>query len=132
MKKKGSISDFACARNEELRRAFFDQGVYSTADEVMEKVVKTPSSRFWVDPERARDIVSRYRRDPHSIDRMIPTRREMYRTLSRRCADLEKRHPDKSMIHCMTLAVYSAAPEFYLAPSTARSIIYTSQNSSIC
>lgn len=126
MKKKGSTSDFASARNEELRRAFFDQGIYSTSDEVMRKVVKKPSSRFWVDPDRARDIVSRYRRDPHSIDGMIPSRRAMYAALSHRCAELERMHPDRSMAHCMTMAVYSAAPEFYLSPATARKIIYNS------
>lgn len=124
MKKKGNKSDFASTRNEELRRAFFDQGVYSTADEVMEKVVKRPSSRFWVDPDRARDIVSRYRRDPRSIERMIPSRRAMYRALSLKCAEIERQNPGKSMIHCITMAIYSGAPEFYLTPGTARKIIY--------
>lgn len=124
MKKKGSTSDFASARNAELRKAFFDQGIYSTSDEVMEKVVKRPSSRFWVDPDRARDVVSRYRRDPHSIDRMVASRRAMYKTLDKKCAEFECLHPEKSMICCMTMAVYSAAPEFYLSPSRARDIIY--------
>lgn len=124
MKKKGSTSDFAKARNEELRKAFFDQGVYSTARTVMEKVVKTPSSRFWVDPDRARDVVSRYRRDPHTLDRMLPCRREMYKTLHARCAEIEHSNPGLSMIHCMTMAVYSGAPEFYITPCRARDIIY--------
>lgn len=126
MKKKGSTSDFAYARNEELRRAFFDHGIYSTADEVMEEVVSRPSSRFWVDPDRARDIVSRYRRDSTALDGMLPRRRRMYKALDSRCAEFERRNPGKSMIHCMTMAVYSAAPEFYLSPATARTIIYSS------
>lgn len=92
----------------------------------MEKVVKSPSSRFWVDPDRARDIVSRYRREPRSLDGMIPSRRAMYKTLSRRCAEFELRYPDRPMVHCMEMAVYSGAPEFYLSPGTARNIIYRS------
>lgn len=125
MKKKGSTSDFATERNQEIRRAFFDQGIYSTADEVMEKVVKRPCSRFWIEPLRARDIVSRYRRDARSLDGMRAHRREMFRMLDIRCAEYERRFPKKSMIRCMTMAVYSGAPEFYMSPATARRLIYS-------
>lgn len=125
MKKKGSTSDFAASRNAELRRAFFDQGEYSTSDEVMERLVRRPSSRFWVDPYRARDIVSRYQRDPRSIEGMLPRRRAMYIALSERYDEMRELHPGKSMVECMTMAVYSGAPEFYLSPARARDILYS-------
>ncbi|MDE5872197.1 MAG: hypothetical protein K2H22_09690, partial [Muribaculaceae bacterium] len=68
MKKKGSTSDFTRQRNEELRTAFFSQNHYSTSDAMLRKTVKTPTSRFWVDPERARDMISRIEKDPTCMD----------------------------------------------------------------
>lgn len=124
MKRKGSTSDFSNERNAELRAAFFNQGVYSTSDKVMENTVKTPTSRFWVDPERARDVMSRMEKDPASISRMKPERQRMYLALYEKYKAVRKKHPATSKISCTTMAIYSGAPEFYLAPSTARSIIY--------
>ena len=124
MKRKGSTSDYSNERNAELRAAFFSQGIYSTADEVMENTVKTPASRFWVDPYRARDIMSRIEKDPDSISGMNPERQRMYLALYEKYKTMRKKHPAASKISCTTMAIYSGAPEFFLAPSTARSIIY--------
>ena len=124
MKKKGSTSDFSRQRADELRAAFFSQGIYSTSDTVMNKTVKTPASRFWVDPERARDVMSRIENDPGSLHRMHPERRRMYTDLYRRYREIRLRHPEKNKIESVTMAIYSGAPEFYLSCSRARSIVY--------
>ena len=124
MRKKGSVSDCFAQRNAELRAAFFNQGVYSTCDEVIKKTIKTPSSRFWVDPDRARDIMSRIEKDPDSISGMYPERRRMYLALYERYRELRRQFPSDSKIKAVSMAIYSGAPEFFLGTSTARRIIY--------
>ena len=124
MKKKGSTSDFIDQRNIELRRAFFSQDTYSTADKVIEKTVKTPSTRFWVDPDRARDVISRIERDPGCVESMYPERRRMYTALIKKYREMKRRFPTQSKIQTVTMAIYSGAPEFYLSVSRARSILY--------
>ena len=125
MKKKGNVSDYAEERNEELRNAFFSQNHYSTTSEAIEKTVKSPSSRFWVDPDRARDVISRIEKNPHVTTTMYPQRRRMYEELYRKYREITRQFPGQSKIESVTMAVYSAAPEFYLTPSGARRIIYS-------
>lgn len=129
MKKQGNTSDFTEERNAELRERFFshsgtDAARYST-DHLLERTVKSRSSRFWVDPDRARDILSRYKRDAHALDRMLPGKRAMYEALYARYSSIQESKPHASMIECVTEAVYSEAPEFFLAPWSARRIIFS-------
>lgn len=124
MKKKGSVSDFNAERNAELRAAFFNQGIYSTSDKIIKKTIKTPSSRFWVDPDRARDIMSRIEKDPDTLSGMLPERRRMYKALFEKYQKIRQQNPSYPKIKSVSIAIYSGAPEFFLAPSTARSIIY--------
>lgn len=126
MKRKGCRSDFNQDRDRELRRAFFSQGVYSTSDEVMRKTVKTPASRFWVDPERARDVLSRMEKDPQALSGMKPERRRMYKELFSRYIGHRRKYPLRPKIDCVSMAVYSIAPEFFISPNTARRMIYQS------
>ncbi|MDE5814103.1 MAG: hypothetical protein K2H72_07445 [Muribaculaceae bacterium] len=125
MKKKGNVSDYAGERNNELRNAFFKQNHYSTSSEALEKTVKSPSSRFWVDPDRARDVISRIEKDPAATTTMYPQRRRMYEALYRKYREIASQFPGQSKIQSVTMAVYSAAPEFYLTPAGARRIIYS-------
>lgn len=124
MKRQGSTSDFNEQRNAELRAAFFDTGLYSTSDEAMRRTVKTPASRFWVDPYRARDVISHIEKNPDTLDDMLPERRRMYGKLYERYKQLRLQHPDASKIQSVTMAVYSKAPEFFISPATARTILY--------
>lgn len=128
MKKQGSISDFMEERDTELRDLFLSrsgrEAALYTTDHLLERAVKSPSSRFWVDPERARDILSRYSKDAHALDRMLPGRRAMYEALYARYASIRESKPLASMIECVTEAVYSEAPEFFLTPWTARRIVF--------
>ncbi len=124
MKKKGNKSDYSAERDTELRAAFFNQGIYSTCDEVMKRTVKSPASRFWVDPDRARDIMSRIEKDPTSISTMKPERQRMYMALYERYKKLREQYPSDPKIKAASMAVFSAAPEFFLSPATARAIIY--------
>ena len=126
MKRKGSTSDFTAERNAELRAAFFSQESYSTSDASMRQTVKTPASRFWVDPDRARDMMTRIEKDPLCLDSMHTERRRMYTALYSRYRDIQRRNPGQSKIESVTMAIYSGATEFYLSAARARRIVYNS------
>lgn len=125
MKRKGSKCDFTEKRNEELRKAFFSQDIYSTGDENLRKVLATPTSRFWVDPDNARDVISRVEKNPELLSHMKPERERMYRALLARYVEIRHRYPERSKVACVSMAIYSGAPEFFITPSTARSILYS-------
>ena len=125
MKKKGNRSDFIGERNAELRAAFFSQDNYSTTDASLKKTLKTPTSRFWVDPDRARDVISRMEKDPAALECMNPERRRMYMALFSKYQKIKRQFPGESKIHSVTMAVYSGAPEFFLTPCGVRKILYT-------
>lgn len=125
MKKKGSTSDYIKQRNAELRAAYLSQKVYSTSDASLQQTLKTPTSRFWVDPDRARDVISRIEKDPDATAGMYPERRRMYADLFREYQKIQRQFPGQSKIASVTMAVYSGAPEFYLTPSGARRILYS-------
>ena len=125
MKRKGNKSDFTADRNAELRAAFFNQEIYNTSDAVMIKTVRTPASRFWVDPYRARDVLSRYEKNPDSITSMNPERQRMYKVLYEKYKELRSQFPTDTKIKLTSMAVYSQAPEFFLSPATACTIIYS-------
>lgn len=124
MKKKGNRCEFHEKRASELKMAFFSQNSYSTSDEAMKKILKTPTSRFWVEPERARDVLTRMERNSDYLSGMHPDRQRMYKVLFEKYQELRLKNPGESKISCVTMAIYSGAPEFFLSPSTARSIIY--------
>ncbi len=124
MKKKGSKTDYNATRNAELRAAFFSQDHYSTSDTVMKKIVKTPSSRFWVDPDRARDMMSRMEKDPGALSGMLPERQRMYKALFKKYQKVRLQRPELTRIEAVTAAIYSGAPEFFITPSTARTLLY--------
>lgn len=124
MKKKGSKSDFTEERNKELRAAFFSQDVYSTTDKALERVVRKPATRFWVDPDRARDVISRIEKCPEVLDDMLPERQRMYKALMSKYEEIKGMYPEESKVSCVSMAIYSGAPEFFITPSTARSILY--------
>ena len=91
---------------------------------MLKKTLKTPTSRFWVDPDRARDIMSRMEKDPKALSNMKPERRRMYNALFEKYQKLRKQYPTDPKIKVVSIAIYSGAPEFFIAPATARSIIY--------
>ena len=128
MKKKGNTSDFSNERSAELRAVFFSQETYSTSDAAIEKIVKSPSSRFWVDPDRARDVMSRMERDPEYTASMHPEKQRMYEALFRRYREIRQQFPGRSKIKAVTMAIYSGAPEFYLSASRARRLVYSSNS----
>lgn len=126
MKKQGSKSDFISDRNRELHESFME--VLRTAGGVSLRdmftlAVNRPASRFWVSENRAADVIGRMMRGIEDGD-MLPKRRDMYREILRRVRRLMKGDATLCMTRAVYEVIYEEAPEFYMTPESARSIIY--------
>lgn len=129
MRKSGAINEFCEQRDRELHKAFIDilsSAVDVPLREMFAMAAASPCSRFWVSEERAADIVSAIRRDARvqERDEMLPKRREMFEEIARRVDIVLKEHPDMPLQHAVRKVICRPAPEFYLTPESARTIIY--------
>lgn len=123
MKKKGSRSDFHKERRRELREAYLNQDSCMMTDEVMEKVVNTPATRFWVDPDNARDVISRVMKNPSLLGKMQAHKGRMYRELMKRYQRERSKNPEEAKISVISKVIFAGAPEFYMSTSHARKIL---------
>lgn len=86
------------------------------------RVVKSPCSRFWVSEMRAAVVISLMLRGKCPDD-MLPEKRRMYEAIYSRVTEIMKGREDMCLSHAVEEAVWSPAPEFYMAPETARKVI---------
>lgn len=128
MKKRGSTSDFAGARDEELYRNFMD--LLRTADmplrEMFSAAARRPSSRFWVSEPRAEEVVSAMLRGTNKdvVEKMYPQKRKMYEEITRRVRARMQADSTLCVTHAVDAVIYEEAPEFYLTDESARLLIY--------
>lgn len=126
MKKPGNHIEFNEDRDRALHREFM--AVLRTATDVPLRemfgmAAMRPAPRFWVSESRAAIVIGAMMRG-HTPERMNPKRREMFLEIHRRVVDKMAGNPEMCMTHAVNETVYEEAPEFYLQPETARSIIY--------
>lgn len=126
MKKPGSTSDFTSHRNRELYHSFLH--VLRTEREMplrqmFGEAALRPSPRFWVSEQRAADVIGRMLRGD-KLETMIGKRREMFEEIFARVKVLMNEHPELCMTHAVSKVIFQEAPEFYMTPSSARTIIY--------
>lgn len=126
MKKLGSVTDFGPHRNQELwcayRRALAASGVISPR-ELYILTATSPTSRFWVSERRAAEVMGAILRGM-SLNKMSPTRHEMYTEIFTRFKEYRAKHPGASIYEATFAAVNSPAPKFYLTPGSVRILIY--------
>lgn len=123
MKKKGSYCDFTRQRNEELLAAWrrcARQSAIIVLPLLLQQTVRQPCSRFWVSPQRAAEVIGQMMQGHDATALMRPLKREMYRELFRRAQRLRTQFPTMSIFDITARAVYSPAPQFYIAPSAAK------------
>ena len=126
MKKPGNKSDFISDRTRELHRSFMEilQSSHRLAlRDMFGAAASRPASRFWVSENRAAIVVGAMMRGSIS-NKMHYKRREMFEEIYRRVIRKMEADPDLCMTHAVNETVYEPAPEFYLTPESARSIIY--------
>jgi hypothetical protein len=131
MKYYGSILSFTGERNAALLKAYrtcVAQTPYIRLDEVGEKIVNSPSPRFWVSDERATAVVSAIMRGLPVLDTMRPTKREMFLEIYRRAMALRQLHPQRCLLEIISEVVNSPAPKFYMEPSSALERLFKIRN----
>ena len=130
MRRKGSVSMFTERRNRDLLRAYNEQvrkhlHLYGRVvkAKLMERVVASQASRFWVSSERACVIIYRMERG-ESVDYMKPDKRRFYTELYRAFCNYKKQHPEQRCVkHIVELVVMQPAPCFPVTPRVAKNII---------
>ena len=127
MKKTGNTSDFKEERDQDLHRSFME--VLKTAvgvplREMFGLAAARPSRRFWVSEGRASIVIGAMMRGEALSDKVLPKRRAMYEEIYRRVRQCMEENPRLCMTHAVNEVVYQPAPEFYIEPEAARSIIY--------
>lgn len=126
MRKKGSIIQVNQLRDRELLKAY--NSVISSAktiklDKVFRQIVDTPCSRFWCSEERAYMVCLKMLAGV-SIEKMNPTRREMFMEIYKRVRQLRRLSPGTSFYCLVIRVVNSPAPKFYLTPKSAQVIVH--------
>lgn len=125
MKSRGSVFEYAQERDDDLMRAYLEQisccrNIY--LPRVFNAVVKMPSKRFWVSPERASIVIAEMSRG-NKLPKMRPTKRAMYEEIYRRVMLLQSAHPEESLSQLVFQVVQEPAPQFYLTAGSAKVII---------
>lgn len=117
--------NFTEERNNDLIRAYRDimcsklSATTVLHKDIMEMVVNSPSSHFWVSPERLYKIILRINKGDSLLE-MREIQREMFFELYRLYTEHIKRHPeDKKILSICYDLVSCPAPKFYLSVSSA-------------
>lgn len=129
MKHFGSILEFTDRRNAELLAAWNKAMIESrhiSLPAIAWRIVNTPCSRFWVSEERAMVVCSALMRGEKPLERMRPTKREMFLEIYRRV--VVERGKGRTLAQAVSRVVNSPAPKFYMKPRCAIEIIYKIRN----
>lgn len=131
MKSFGSVLSFTRERNAALLKAYREQvdaASFVRLNEIGEKIVNSPSPRFWVSEERAAAVVSAIMRGKPVLETMRPTKREMFEEIHRRVMALKEQHPDWHLCQLVFNVVNSPAPKFYMEVSSALERLFKIRN----
>lgn len=120
MKHKGSQCDFAKERDADLLRAYKE--IISVRDnigysEIIARLVKSPSRKFWVSEKRAYDVICGLLKG-RTLENMNPTRRAMFLEIFRRFKIYKKQHPSLTRKEILWRVCNGEAPSFYLTPKS--------------
>ncbi len=121
MKHKGSLCDFAKERDADLLRAYKE--VISVRDnigysEIIARIAKSPSKRFWVSENRAYDVICSLLNGNTLPLNMYPSRRDMFMEIFQRFKVYQKEHPSLTRKEIVWRICNSEAPSFYLTPKS--------------
>lgn len=126
MRTSGSTFIHQGERDRDLMKAFLSQinsckRIY--LPDILDATVNSPASRFWVTEERALSVIRRIQRGD-SLQKMIPTKREMFHEIYRRVSEKMDKCPDLSLKEAVAAVVAGKAPKFYITVGTAKVIIH--------
>lgn len=131
MKSSGSTLAFTRERNDALLalyRQYIAQVSFISLQDVVRKIVDSPSPRFWVSEERAAAVISALLRGKPVLDAMRPSKREMFREIFSRVVALKNRQPHRPLNSIICEVIYSPAPKFYMEPASVRQRLFKIRN----
>lgn len=125
LKKIGSVCDYIEQRDKELYHTYRN-ALASTQtirlDELLSKVINSPTSRLWLSEYRAAEVVKEFIRNDGKC-KHHQKRSEMYNELWRRYTKRRKQRPNDSFDNIIFDIVNSPADSFYLTIGSAKVII---------
>lgn len=126
MKPIGSKFEYESERNNDLMSVYHN--LICGCEEIklcelMERVVNSPSRRFWVSEERAAIVVSAMMKGD-CLEGMSETKREMFTEIYRRVMDMKGSRSKMSLSEIIFDVIRQPAPKFYLTPGSAKVIIH--------
>lgn len=127
MRKKGAVCDFIEERNEELKKAFREcrrSGEYKTTDDIFALMAAMPASRFYINEQRAAQLIAAKWKKGGWNPKTMPKKLEMIEEIERRVAALMTTDPELSLEDAVVTVVYSGAPSFYMTVRSIRTIFY--------
>lgn len=126
MKHTGALMEYSKSRSDDLMRAY-DEYIascsYIRLSDVYNKIVNMPSRRFWVSDTRATFIISAMMRREAHLERMWPSKREMYEEIYRRVIAMREDYPEFTVSKLCAMVVEQPAPKFYLTPGSAKMVV---------
>ncbi|MBQ8874693.1 MAG: hypothetical protein IJY60_05240 [Bacteroides sp.] len=126
MKHKGALMEYSQERSDDLMRAYDEYLAsceYISMPEVYNHIVNMPSKRFWVSDIRAALVISAMIRGEANLERMCPSKREMYEEIHSRVIVMRKDYPEKTVSELCAMVVMQPAPKFYLTPGSAKVMV---------
>lgn len=126
MKPVGSKFEYESERNNDLMSVY--HSLICGCEEIklcelMERVVNSPSRRFWVSEERAAIVVSAMMKGD-CLEGMSETKREMFAEIYRRVMEMKGSRSKMSLSEIIFDVIRQPAPKFYLTPGSAKVIIH--------
>lgn len=123
------VFEYRSERDQDLLNAYRRQIALTSGlirlREVMCRVVNSPSSRFWVSPERAMRVISSMEQG-NRLEGMMRNKRIMFREIYRRVHLLRERPPYRQLplVEVVQMVVEQPAPSFYMTPQSAIVIMH--------
>lgn len=124
MRHEGNRCAKAEQRDEEIMNAYYDalkELKYSSTKEVMDMVVNTPCSRFYISASRAMIVIFTMLKGEKAV--MSKTKSEMFDEIYSRFLKARKQYKGMSLDGLVRMVINSPAPKFYLTPESAYVII---------
>lgn len=127
MRKKGAVCDFIEERNEELKQAFREcrrSGDYKTTDDIFGLMAKRPVSRFYINEQRARNLIADKWKKGKWSGKILRKKQEMIEEIERRVIALMTKDRTLSLDDAVVAVVFSEAPSFYMTTRSIRTTYY--------
>jgi hypothetical protein len=125
MRHKGSDSEFKEIRDNEilaLYRKYLNESPNIVVSRMLNQIVNSPSSRFWITEQRAAIVLGQMMKGEEFPD-AYPQKRAMYKELYRRAQQIWKEHPNMSVYSVAAKVVEQPAPSFYMSTTLCGLII---------